>query len=270
MKGFELYNDNQDIRVTDGVRTVLTTEGALINLLPPAYDISLTFNVIFPDFTKDYLYKWSHLFSDTDFGDAVGYDSSCSTQLTIPQQSFVDEVNLMAAPASSDIFVGAIVLNRIAAPSHTWNGGAIDALQPMGVKIPFVSGSMLVEAELGMARALSIYVSDGQLKLHHQQSVCAAPGGWGFFGTAYDWVGGGAGGGGENVYGSQPGIPVLPFDVRNVDSFTRSPRQSPTNPLFDDRTRRGGANACSIPNPASFNFASTYQATLTGAFGRRS
>lgn len=270
MSGFELYNSNQDIRVTDGGRTVLTTEGTLINLLPPAYDISLTFNVVFPDFTKDYLYNWRHLFSYTSLGNMVGYDSACVTQLTIPEQAFADEVDLVAAPTSSDIFVGSIVLSRTASPSHTWNGGAIDPLQLMGAKIPFVSGSLMVEAEFGMSRAFSLYVAGGFLKLHRQQSVSTPPGGWGAFGNNYNWLSPANSGGGENVYGSHPGIPVLAIDARDVASFTESPANNPGRPLYDDRTRRGGPNACTIPNPASYNYGSTYQVTLTGAFGRRS
>jgi hypothetical protein len=270
MKGFELYNGNQDFRVLDGARTVLTTQGTLINLLPPAYDVGLTFNIVFPDFSKDYLYGWKHRFDYTSLGNAVGYDSFCNTQLTIPAQNFVDEINLIAAPTSSDIFVGSIVLNRISAPSHTWAGTSIDPLQPMGVKIPFVSGSVLTEAEFGMVRAFSIYVSGGQLKLHRQQSVSTPPEGWGLFGQQYNWNAPSSGGGGENVNGGAAGIPVLQVDTQNVESTSVSPATSTFAPIYDQRTRRGFANACAIPNPANYNYGSTYQAILTGAFGRRS
>lgn len=271
MKGFQLYNGGQDFRIIDGTRTVLTTEGMLVNLLPPSEDINLSFNVVFPDFTKDYLYAYSHLFSYSL--STVGYDSACQTQLTIPQQSFADEVNLMIAPASSDIFVGSIVMNRIAGPSNSWGGSSIDPLQPQNVKIPFVSGSLLVEAEFGMSRAFSIYVSGGQLKLHRQQSVSTAPGGWDapgtFFGESYSFNGSVlTGGGGGNYYGSQPGIPVVALPVVNVPSFTVP--DNITAPPRDTRTAPGGANACPIPNPASYNFGSTYAVTLAGAFGRRS
>lgn len=269
--GFELYNGNQDFRILDGTRTVLTTEGMLINLLPPEEDIDLTFSVIFPDFSKDYLYNWQHIFGYTSLGNSVGYDSACQVQLTIPEQSFEDEINLMAAPTSSDIFVGSITMNRTSAPSHTWNGLPINPLQKMGSLTPFISGSVLAEAAIGMARAFSIYVSGGFLKLHRDQSVSTAPGGWGGYGTTYDWVNPADGGGGENVFGSNPGIPVLLTATNDVAAYQVSPANSPVGTVpSDTRTRRGGPNACAIPNPASFNYGSTYSVNLKGAFGRRS
>jgi hypothetical protein len=54
-------------------------------------------------------------------------------------------------------------------------------LPPMvktGVWIP-LTGSFLLEQSVGIARALSIYVEGGYLKLHQQQTVGPAPGGWG-------------------------------------------------------------------------------------------
>jgi len=189
--------------------------------------------------------------------------------LTIIKQDFSDEINLMAAPASSDIFVGAIVMNRTNAPSHSWGGSSIDPLQPMGVKIPFISGSLQVEAEFGMARAFSIYVSGGQLKRHRQQSVSEPPGGWNaVYGDMFDYTSGYQySGGGENVYGSNPGISVQLAHTTLLTQFFRAPFP----PLFrDERARISGLQPCPLPNPASYDYSSTYQVTLTGAFGRRS
>ncbi|KKB09414.1 hypothetical protein [Devosia chinhatensis] len=272
MSGLELFDGDTKIRITYGARTVFTTDGTLINLLPQSMDISETFNVVFPDFSKDYVYNWRHVFSYSSLANAVGYQSGCATALTIPKQDFAQETTIVAAPADADIFVGRIQLTRTSAPSNQWNGENIDPLQPMGVSIPFISGSLLMEAKFGMARACSIYVSGGALKLHRQQSVSEPPSGWGIYGTEFIYTAAASGSGGENVNGGTPGMPVL-----QIDSRVSAPYQE-TAGLFADqyseRSRRGytgvGANVCTIPNPASYNYGSTYQAVLTGSFGRRS
>lgn len=269
MSGFELFDGDTKMRVTYGARTVLTTDGTLINLLPPSEDISETFNIVFPDFSKDYVYNWRHLFSYSSLGGQVAYNSACATALSTPPQSFAQETVIRAAPSGTDFFVGQITINRTVAPSHTWNAATIQPLQPMGVSIPFVSGSLLIEAVFGMARAFSIYVSGGQLRLHRQQSVSTPPGGWGIYGTQFNTFNPQNGGGGENVNGGNAGIPVLQVDSRsNVANVI--PFNIATNPAYDQRSRRGGPNACTIPNPSNYNYGSTYQATLTGSFGRRS
>lgn len=268
MSGFELFDGDTKMRILYGSRTVLTTDGVMVNLLPPGYDINASFNIVFPDINKDYYYSWRHLFDYTALGNSVAYDSSCSTWLTALPQEFADETNIVAAPPGADIFIGKIKLNRTAAPSHTWNGQDLTPLQPMNVEIPFVSGSLLMECSIGLTRAFSVYVSGGFLKLHRQHSVSTAPGGWGMFGGSFNYLSPADGGGGENVFGSTAGIPVVQFDLVNVPSAVR------TADLFSDpydaRTRRGGPNQCAIPNPSSYNFSSTYQAILTGSFGRRS
>lgn len=271
MSGLELFNSNTEMRITYGSRTVLTTEGTLINLLPSSYDINQTFNIVFPDIIKGYYYAWRHIFSYTSLGNSVGYDSFCATQLTACPQEFDQTTTIVAAPTGADIFIGKIRLNRIVAPSHTWNGAVIQPLQPMGVDIPLVSGSLLMESVIGMSRACSVYVSGGNLVLNREQSVATAPGGWNMFGTSYNYLNPQNGGGGENVHGGTAGIAILQFDSVNVPSDVVSPANNPAYVYaYDQRTRIGGPNACAIPNPSSYNYSSTYQAVLTGSFGRRS
>lgn len=269
MSGFDLFDSGTKMRVTYGSRTVLTTDGTLVNLLPQSEDISHTFNIVFPDFSKDYVYNWRHLFAYTSLGNQVAYNSACATALSIPPQEFQQETNLLAAPNGTDFFIGRLVLTRTVAPSNTWNTAVIQPLQPMGVSIPLVSGSLLMEAVFGMSRACSIYVSGGQLKLHRQQSVSTPPGGWGIYGTQFNTFNPQNGGGGENVNGGSAGIPVLQVDSRS-NATNVVPFNIATNPIYDQRSRRGGPNACTIPNPSSYNYSSTYQAVLTGSFGRRS
>jgi hypothetical protein len=268
--GFELYNSGSDLRIVYSGRTVLDTAGNLINLLPSAYDISQTFNCVFPDFTKDYVYTWSWINDYTSLGNSVAQDSACSSSVAIPKQDFEQVTNIVAAPTGADVFVGRVRLNRTSSPSHTWGGSTIQPLQKMNEWIPFVSGSLLMEAELGMARAMSMYVSGGQLVLNREQSVSNPPGGFGSWGgPAYNWVSPADGSGGENVYGSAQGIPVAQIDNQNVSPNIYSPANSPLVPSYDTRTRLGGSNACSI-SLAGYNYGSTYQVELVGAFGRRS
>ena len=269
MSGFELFDGNTKMRITNGSRTVFTTDGTLINLLPPAYDISTTLWVAFPDINKDYQYNWRHGFDYTALPTKmVAFDSFCVCNLTALPQEYEAESTIAAAPAGADIFVGQLALARTVAPSHTWNGVTIQPKQPTGVSIPFVSGSLLMEAEVGLARAFSIFVAGGNLRLNVEQSVCKAPGGWGLYGSAFNWLSPADGGGGENVYGSVAGLPILQVSTNNVAAQAEA--ADLFNRRWDQRTRIGFPNACPLPNWASYNYSSTYQVNLTGSFGRRS
>ncbi|WP_449395596.1 hypothetical protein [Devosia riboflavina] len=270
MSGFELFDGDTKMRITNGSRTVFTTDGTLINLLPPAYDLNTTLTVAFPDIVKDFQYNWRHGFDYTALGDRVAFDSFCVCNLTARPQEYEVESTIVAAPPGADIFVGRLSLARTLAPTHSWNGVAIQPKQPMGVHIPFVSGSLLIEAEVGIARAFSIFVSGGNLRLNIEQSVCTAPGGWGLYGTAFHHISNpNDGGGGENVYGAAPGIPIIQVSTVNVAAVSMDADLFSWN--WDQRTRYGvGANQCPLPNYASYNYSSTYQVNLTGSFGRRS
>jgi hypothetical protein len=271
--GFELFDGDTKMRITNGARTVFTTDGTLINLLPPAYDLNTTLTVAFPDIVKDFQYNWRHGFDYTappGGTKMVAFDSFCVCNLTARPQEYETESTIVAAPAGADIFVGKVTLTRTAAPSHTWNSVAIQPKQPTGVAIPFISGSLLMEAEVGLARAFSIFVSGGNLRLNIEQSVCTAPGGWGLYGTAFHWLSNpNDGGGGEHVYGSAPGLPILQVSTVNVPAVAMEADIFSWN--WDQRTRYGvGANQCPLPNYASYNYSSTYSVALTGSFGRRS
>lgn len=260
------------MRITYGPRTVLTTDGTIINLLPPSYDLNTTFNIVFPDIRKGWSYNWRHSYSYTSLGNQVGYSSRCNSFLTALPQEYSDETTVAAAPSGSDIFIGRITLTRTGAPSHTWNGQVIQPLQPVGQIIPFVSGSLLTEAVFGMSRAFSLYVSGGSLRLHRQQSVGPPPGGWGMYGTSFNYLSPANGSGGENVNQGEDGLPILEVSANQSADYQQQSQ------LFSDpysqRSRLGytgfGAATCTIPNLSNYNYSSTYQATLTGSFGRRS
>lgn len=276
MSGFELFDNGTKMRITYGDRTVLTTDGILVNLLPPEYDIDVTVDAVYPDFTKDYIYTWVHGFRYVKRPNATNdltYNCAAQTGLTIPKQDWQTESTVATAPDGADIWVGRVTLSRTTAPTHSWGGNPIDPLQPMDVAIPFISGSMLMESEVGMARAMSLYVTDEKLKLHLQQSVATAPGGWGIYGDEWRGVSGVTqsyqSGGGENVYGAAPGIAVADYaTVSNPEySVTAAPFG---NPPYDERSRRGGSNSCPLPNYSNYDFGSTYSVTIKGSFGRRS
>jgi len=257
MSGFSV--EDGKIIFTYGSRTVTTTDGTLVNLLPASYDVSTSASVVFADFAKDYAYNW--WFTVQKAPDSKwGLDEGCRTALTIPPMEFSQETILQSVPAGVDFFLARVRLTRTVAPTHAWAGSSVTPLPIMGQWVPF-SGSVLMEAELGMARAMSIYISGGNLVLHRQQSVSTPPGGFGQYGAAAE--GFGERSGGEWVVSSSGGIPVLLLDTRDVDTAIS------TNSFPNQQTRRGNGNAC-ITSAPGVSYASTYTVEIEGAFGRRS
>lgn len=263
--GFSII-DGQIVIEKDG-RIVSTTEGTLVNLLPAAYDFEDTVSVVFPDFTKDYAYNWQWLNDHNSLAEQVAMDNSCSSAISVPAQEWSSETDLADIPDGADIVVGLVRINRTVAPSHSWGGNTIEMVQPSNVWIPF-SGSLLMEAEVGMARAFSLYQSGGKLKLHRQQSVSVAPGGWGSYGNAgFVAIAPSDGNGGEWVYGSAPGIPVVTIETRDSAATIYGDGVG-QQPDYKETHRRGGSAACSTS--LSTNFSSTYSVEVVAKFGRRS
>lgn len=254
--------------VKDG-RTVFTSDGTLVNLLPAAYDFVATVSLAYPDFTKDYAWGWQW-YEHLNFG-AGAYTAreAAITYITAIPQDFATAINLVAAPAGADIFVGRVRLNRTTAPANTWAGSTVDVLPIQNQWIPF-NGSMLVESELEMQRAFSLYVSGGNLVLHIQQSVGVEPGGFGYYGNAPNsgFPAGGTIQGGEIVFGTVAGLPLIARDTR-TPSIVAS---SGSRPGTQQKTRKGYSGGS--PNPPATsdttNYASTYSLEIVGSFGRRS
>lgn len=257
MSGFSV--EDGKIVITNGARTVQTTEGTLINLLPSEFDVSISTTITFADFPKDYAYNWWFTVQRGS-GSNWGLDEGCITVLTIPPLEFEAQTILQAVPDDVDFFLARVRLNRIVSPNALWAGSSVSPLPIMNQWLPF-SGSVLMEAEIGMARAFSLFISDGNLMLHRQQSVSTPPGGFGAYGSSAE--GFGARTGGEWVVGSSGGIPVLTLDQRDT-----SPVISP-NSFPSQQYRRGGGNACLLPD-GSVTYASVYTLEIEGAFGRRS
>lgn len=259
MSGFAI--EGGEIVITNGARTVQTTDGKMVNLLPAAYDYTATINVTFPDFTgKTWAYNWWFTVQGP-VGGNYGLDNGCRTALVIPPQNFNNVTNLTAAPPGADFFVARVRLNRTVSPTHSWGGSAITTLPVTNQWIPF-SGSILMEAELGMSRAMSIYLSGGNLVLHRQQSVGPPAGGYGTYGSSPNFPPG-AKTGGEWLSGSAQGIPIQTINVRD------SPTVTDSNSSAVQNNRMGNTDACSVSLPST-NFTSTYSVEIVGSFGRRS
>lgn len=266
MSGFEIVAGQ--MKVTNGSRVVSTTEGTLVNLLPAANDVSLSFNAVFPDVPKGELHTW---YADTN-DDPLTIGSyanreACSARITATPQEWSQMTILMAVPTGADIFVGRMKLVRSVAPSHAWGGRALDMLPKSNEWLPF-SGSVLLEAEFDFARALSVFIESGNLVLHQQQSVGPAPGGYGIAIPASN---------ARREYtksklipGAVEGIPIYypgnfsPWYITSTDYVSFSQFKQ------DHRHAVGSMGQATVPSPDPTNYGATYAVEVVGKFGRRS
>lgn len=264
------------IVITNGARTVATTGGTLINLLPAANDFGSlaspeTVSVVFPDFTKDYVYNWWWSVDYSSLANEYAKDNGAKSYITAIPQEWSAITNLVAVPAGADVFAGMVRISRSVNPNNTWVGSAIDVLPKQSQWLPF-TGSVLCEAELGMARAFSIYISGGYLVLHRQQSVCVEPGGFGVYGSVSSGApyapSGADSNGGENVYGTTKGLPVYLRATKDSATTVEPSGDPPTPPGIKDTHRISGSDPCSTSDTT--NYQSTYSVEIAGAFGRRS
>lgn len=264
--------------------TLVIPDSIPVILLPD--EVAVTdHNAVLPDASKGRMYThiWRYIRPPASF---TGTEAGRAFVTALPQE-WSDTTALLDAPDGTDVFVGQIRLSRTSAPSHNWLGSAINKLVPENVWITVLGGtSMLVEAHLGFARALSVYLDDDpesapyrKLVLHQQQSIGPAPGGYGGFGTGYSAFSNpgnfDTGNSGETGHNGTAGWPVYyPGDTgaphyrfRNVpideaDPFSAALWVPPTT------YRASGSTPPSITDPT--NYSSTWQIDLRGHFGRRS
>lgn len=275
MKGLSI--EDGKIQIVDGSRTVATTDGTLVCMLPTVQTISgITAN--FPDLQKDWGYRWQwdvqsnpidDRYAKSDYGD--------SFETAIPQEYF-NMQTVMAAPTGADFFSGRFRISRTTNPTRYWNNesGRLDVIPPQNVWIPFMGGaSIQLEAEPGFARMMHIYLSGGNLVLARQQSVSVYPAGWGSYGDAppSGSVLSGTWSGGEWVYGSKRGIPLKRIAFADTSRAsgagsggTDLPSGATASPLQD---RRHGHSAA-VSTSGSTNYRSIYTVDIVGRFGRRS
>lgn len=256
--------------IRNGTRLVSTTDGTLVCLLPDLVDLS-GIVASWPDpANRDYAYAF-HYRQDRNIlatPDAYIQLNQCQVFFTRRPQEYLAEQVLVAAPAGADIFVGTVRLSRTTAPSHTWLGAPLTVLVKEGQWMPW-SGSALLEAGLGIARAMHIKISGGNLVLQRQMSVSTPAGGYGSYGTiaspAADNIEGD-----EILYQTGPGIPA--WTSTSAPYWKQSQRESatdsPVGPSDYEVHRNTGSDPCSTTDPT--NYTSTYSVDVKGHFGRRS
>jgi hypothetical protein len=272
MNGLDIDPVSGKLTIELDGRVVSTTDGTLVCLLPTLRTFSQS--ISFADPAKDIAYAYNarmqHAWSGGPYN--VRLNEMCQSQFTrLPTESTVSQ-DVADAPDGADIFAGFVKLTRTVAPTHTWFDAALDTRLKTGEWMPW-NGSGLVEAAVGLARALHLYIEDGKLRLKAQQSVMGAAGGyytqpnirWPAVNTTINRP--------EIRYTSAPGIPVW----TSTSSPYRKTRQQTGSPMTnisgndvdtDLRFTDGGSAPCSKVDPT--NYLSTYTVDIKGYFGRRS
>jgi len=247
--------------ITSGTRTVSTTDGNLVNLLPTteAYNVNITY----PDFTKDYAYNWWYYLDYDSLSGVYVRRNGCKSAISVIPQEWTQTTILGAAPPGADFFALKTKISRTTAPS-LWGGSTIEVRLKENQWIPF-TGSALLETEVGMARSVSIFISSGNLILEQRQSISVPPGGFQWYGDPGPTALAPSSIRGEEwVYGTAKGLSILTVEDRASPGSTRSG----SIVSWEDDYRLGNANACSLVDPT--NFTSIYNVQINGQFGRRS
>lgn len=252
-------------------RIVATTDGTLICLLPDLVSFS-ALSVQFPDpALKDYAYsfRWvqTRQFVPGEGEDAYRQTNNGQVIFTRRPEELLTSSNLIAVPDGADIFVGQVKINRTVNPSHTWFNNPLQVLPKQNEWIP-LTGSLLMEQGIGIARALHIYPEDGFLKMEIQQSVGPAVGGYGQTGVFSR--GATSRSAREVVFNVGPGMAAwtsseVPY--RKTD-FRDNETDSQLGPSLFTPIRRGESNQVSLVDPT--NYRTLYSVDVRGYFGRRS
>jgi hypothetical protein len=273
MKGIEFDATDGRITIVNGARTVATTDGTLINLLPDEVSIDDE-TATFPDFDKDstYVWIWREDFLSVTPPVRYGWVSTCASFVAALPQEYSYTTTLMDAPAGADFFIGMVRVNRTTAPSHTWMDATIDPPVSEGEWVPW-AGSMLIESDINFCRALHIYIDDDPLSATYrkfvmrvQQSVGPPDGGYDTAipegsGTGGNHSGGSIVNGGNTATGARNG-----FSVWQRDGKTDSATNTSTSGI--NRHKWNGSDPCARTDPT--NYVSVYSVDIRGRFGRRS
>lgn len=266
MRGFEFDGDH--IHFWDGERLAFTDEGRFAGLAQ-AVDVTGV-EVTFPSPVMDWAYAYRH-YQDYQFGldSSDNYYKLSQGQVVftaLPESTKVTQV-VQAVPAGADTFFGRVRLTRTKAPSHAWNGDPLTVLPQPGEWISW-SGSALLEAALGFARALDIYITGGNLVIRRQQSVSVPAGGYGSWGPGIgnpmlaDRLAG------ETLYNVAPGVPALTITSSPYRKASATTQTTSGVPSFYAPHRLGGSDPCSTVDPSDFS--SVYSIDLNGYVGRSS
>lgn len=271
MNGFDIDPITGRLTIEYDGRTVATTDGTLVCLLPTVEEFTKT--LTFADPAKDIAYAYNARLENAFVLPAttnVRITEMCQSFFTrLPTESTVSQ-DVADAPAGADIFVGLVKLTRTTAPSHTWFDQTVNPLLKTGEWLPW-NGSGLLEAAVGLARAMHLTIEDGKLRLKAQQSVMGMAGGyytqpsinWGAANTTVNRP--------EIRYTTTRGMPVWtstssPYRKTAID--TGSPSTNPAGDPAPTDLRFTDAGGCSKTDPTDYQ--SIYTVDIKGRFGRRS
>lgn len=271
LSGFGLSSGH--FKVFRNSRTVLTTEGTLVNLLPTLQSFS-GLTVDYPDPPKDYIYAWRG-YQNYGFNpapstpDSYAQSNTAQVFFTRTPQEWESAQTLMSAPDGADIFFGLLRITRTLDPTHTWYWQTLNTLQPSGVWIPW-QGSGMMEVALGLSRALHLSIEGGSLKLVAQQSVGPAIGGavheWGDYPSIF--VIGQDNEGGNFQTGTTAGFVTWTSSSSPYRKSSSRVVNTDFSPGSFNTHRISGSDPCDTTDPTSYR--STYSVDVKGYFGRRS
>ena len=272
MSGFSYEGGQMVIRYGD--RRVATTGGTLLQFLSDEEVFSR--DITYPDANKNEIYAWRYV-STRAPGSNFALEILAQSVVGARAQEWETTHVLGPAPAGADLFLGRATLTRTIAPSHTWLGQTISPVVPQGVAVQS-TGSILVEAALGISRTLTIDVDGGNLIAYLQHSVGPIAGDFGQWGTmpvsfAPTSTGDNTRDGGENT-----GTPALPVYWRDTTPYRKTfqliyegtigPGSIAEASGAANATKQGGASDAVYADPT--NYSSTYALMVRGRFGRRS
>jgi hypothetical protein len=249
---------------------VASTDGTLVCLLSTVHSFAGKV-VTFPDFQKDKWYNWWYTTAWQPFAPPNGridLMEDCRIIVTAIEQEY-DEVaqTLMPVPDGADYMMARVKINRTTAPATTWMGNTLQVLPVQDKWIPLNNGgSLLMEAAVGMARAMHLEMKDGNLVLSAQQSVGqTALNDWVAHGDAWP-TGFNSRNGGVNGYVTAKGLPI--FDPNTATS--RKHREDSANwPTSVNRAlNQGGTQECTYADVSQYQ--SVYSVDVDVQFGRRS
>lgn len=259
MKGFDVDVASGKMSFVNDTRTVATTDGTLVCLLPTVQTFAPT--LTFPDFGKDICYFWTG--SVQTVGGNVSNAQSCACFITALPEETVTDTTLMAVPAGADFFMGRVKISRTTAPSHQWMGRTLDVLpvQSQWMSIPGAF-SALVESDINMSRAMHVFIDSGNLKLRMEQSVGPAVGGYANFPNLSDGLNYHHRGSFSRL--TTEGMPIYKRDEKTVGYNPGGNVALGPSTTF----QRTGASPCATNDIT--NYQSVYAVDIVGRFGRRS
>lgn len=267
-----------DINMVNAGRTVLTTAGRFVTGLPSSYDYVGSLALTFPDFTKSWAYNWRWSVVDngpSGSGRAYNRGNKAAAWITAPKQDWSLTTVIAAAPSTLiNLMALKVRVNRTTAPTKTWNGDTVGIRPLVNTYIP-LTGTILLEARPGFARAVSFYIdpSTHNFVAFQQQSVSVEPGGYNHaFG---DTTTGGTGPAGNVKSGGQwttgtgvnPGfLAYTDVGMQTQDNDSVTTASTPIQPGFQTTCLIGGTHEASHADTT--NYKSVYNFDIIGKYAR--